>query len=225
MSNETKTMTKPVADTASAKTTTKSSSVVNVRYIAVTGMLSAIAFILMFLDFSVPFMPSFIKLDISELPALVGSFAMGPVCGVLICLIKNLLHLTISTTGGVGELSNFVLGAMFVLPAGLIYRHKKTKKNAVVGSFVGALLMAVFSVVSNYFVVYPFYYNFMPKEAIINAYNAILQVVAPSAELTSILPCLIGFNMPFTFFKGCISVVITLLIYKHISPILKGENR
>ncbi|MCD7709045.1 MAG: ECF transporter S component, partial [Clostridiales bacterium] len=146
-------------------------------------MLSAIAFILMFLEFSVPFMPAFIKMDISELPALIGSFAMGPACGVLICLIKNLLHLTVTSTAGVGELSNFVLGVMFVLPAGLMYRLKKTKKMAVAASLVGAALMAVFSVASNYFVVYPFYYNFMPKETIIAAYNAIIQVVAPSAQL------------------------------------------
>lgn len=218
--NEAKAMARETVRTAPAGARTS----FNVRYIAVTGMLSAIAFILMFLDFSVPFMPPFIKLDISELPALIGSFAMGPVCGVLICLIKNLLHLTISTTGGVGELSNFVLGAMFVLPAGLIYRHKKSKKSAIIGSCVGAVLMALFSVVSNYFVVYPFYYNFMSEEAIIEAYNAILHVVSPNAQLTSILPCLIGFNMPFTLFKGAISVVITLLTYKHISPLLKGER-
>ena len=169
-------------------------------------------------------MPSFIKLDISELPALIGSFAMGPVCGVLVCLIKNLIHLTMSSTGGVGELSNFVLGVAFVLPAGLIYRYKKSKKGAVIGALVGALLMAVFSVVSNYYVVYPFYYNFMPEEAIIGAYNAILQVVSKDAQITGILPCLIGFNMPFTFFKGVISVVITLFTYKHISPLLKGDR-
>ena len=77
---------------------------VNIRYITVTAMLSAVAFILMFLDFSVPFMPAFIKMDLSELPALIGSFAMGPLCGVIICLIKNLLHLMITSTGGVGEL-------------------------------------------------------------------------------------------------------------------------
>lgn len=194
------------------------------RYITVTAMLSAIAVILMFLDFPVPFMPSFIEMDISELPALIGSFAMGPGCGVLICLIKNLLHLTISSTGGIGELSNFVLGTLFVLPAGLIYKHKKNKKNAVIGSVVGAALMAVGSVFSNYFVMYPFYYNFMPEDTIIAAYNAILQVVSPNAEITSILPCLIGFNMPFTFIKGMLSVAITLLVYKHISPILKGRN-
>ena len=83
----------------------------NVRYVTVTAMLSAIAFILMFLDFSVPIMPSFIQMDLSELPALIGSFALGPVCGVVVCLVKNLLHLMITSTGGVGELSNFVLGA------------------------------------------------------------------------------------------------------------------
>ena len=89
----------------------------NVRYLTVTAMLSAVAYILMFLDFSVPFMPAFIKMDLSELPALIGSFAMGPLCGVVVCLIKNVLHLFITTTGGVGELSNFILGVAFVLPA------------------------------------------------------------------------------------------------------------
>lgn len=101
----------------------------SVRYLTVTAMLSAVAFILMFLDFPLPMLiPSFIQLDLSELPALIGSFAMGPACGVLVCLIKNLLHLTISSTGGVGELSNFILGVSFVLPAGLIYKHKRTAR-------------------------------------------------------------------------------------------------
>ena len=84
---------------------------VSMRKLTGTAMLSAIAYVLMFLDFSVPFMPSFIKMDLSELPALIGSFAYGPVAGVIICLIKNVLHLFITTTGGVGELSNFLLGA------------------------------------------------------------------------------------------------------------------
>ena len=127
----------------------------NVRYLTVTAMLTAVAYILMFLDFSVPFMPSFIKMDLSELPALIGAFSMGPLCGVLVCLIKNVLHLFISTTGGVGELSNFLLGAAFVLPAGLIYKHKKSKRNALLGSLLGALIMGLFSVASNYFLVYP----------------------------------------------------------------------
>ncbi len=204
------------------KESTKTGAVkrVNVRYITVTGMLSAIAFILMYFDVKVPFMPNFISLDISELPALIGAFAMGPVSGVIICLIKNLLHLTISSTALVGELSNFILGASFVFTAGMIYKLKKTKKGAVIGSFAGAIVMAVISVFSNYFVVYPFYYNFMSKDSIIAAYQAI----TPNINITNILQCLIGFNMPFTFVKGMISVVITLLIYKHISPLLKGRN-
>lgn len=201
------------------KTMTQTTKAVNVRYLTVTAMLSAVAYILMFLDFSVPFMPGFIKMDLSELPALIGSFSMGPLCGVMICLVKNVLHLFITTTGGVGELSNFILGVAFVLPAGLIYKHKKTRKTALAGSLLGAVIMAVFSVVSNYFLVYPVYYNFMPEDRILAAY----QLILPSMK--SILQCLICFNMPFTFVKGLFSVVITFLVYKHISPILKGRNR
>ena len=146
---------------------------VNVRYMTVTAMLSALAFVLMFVEFSIPIMPSFIKLDISELPALIGSFAMGPVYGVVICLIKNLIHLTVTSTGGVGELSNFILGAAFVFPAGLLYARKKTRKSAVLGSFVGAVIMAVISVISNYFIVYPVCTAFMPMDSIISRYQAI----------------------------------------------------
>lgn len=189
---------------------------VNIRYITVTAMLSAVAFILMFLDFSVPIMPAFIKMDISELPALIGAFSMGPVCGVIVCLVKNLLHLLITTTGGVGELSNFILGAIFVFPAGWIYKRKKTKKRALLGSLCGAVLMAAASVLTNYFIVYPFYTMLMPMDEIIGMYQAIFPPV------NGLLDCLIVFNMPFTFFKGILSAAVTFLLYKHISPVLKG---
>lgn len=206
-----------------AKTTQKKGLAGNVRMMTVTAMLSAIAFILMFVDFSVPFMPSFIKMDISELPALVATFCFGPLSGVIVCLIKNLLHLTITTTGGVGELSNFILGASFVLPAGFIYKYKKNKKTAIIGALVGALVMAFVSFPSNYFVVYPVYYNFMPKEVIIAAYQAILDAAKTGITLNGIGQCLWMFNVPFTFVKGLLSVLITLLIYKPLSPILKGR--
>ncbi|MGN0140670.1 MAG: ECF transporter S component [Roseburia sp.] len=193
---------------------------INVRYLTVTAMLSAIAFVLMLFDFPIAFLiPSFIQMDFSELPALIGSFSMGPVCGVLVCLIKNLLHLTISSTGGVGELSNFILGTAFVLPAGIIYKYRKNRTGALVGSVLGAVIMAVVSVFSNYFFVYPFYYNFMPEETVLEAY----QVILPSMK--NILQCLICFNMPFTFVKGMLCVAITFIIYKRISPILKGTAR
>ncbi len=191
---------------------------VDARKIAVTGMLSAIAFILMFMEFSVPFMPAFIKMDLSELPALLGAFAFGPYCGVLICLIKNLLHLLMTTTGGVGELSNFILGAAFVLPAGLLYRHKKTKGTAALGAFLGCICMALISIPSNYYVVYPVYYNFLSKEAILAAYQAIV----PSVE--TILQSLIFFNAPFNLLKGLLNLLIAMLIYKPLSPVLKGRR-
>ena len=190
----------------------------NARYVAVTGMLSAIGFILMYIEFSVPIMPVFIKMDLSELPALIGSFAYGPLCGVLICLIKNLLHMPVSTTACVGEFANFLLGAVFVGTAGFIYKKKKSKKNAAFAAALGAVLMGLLSIPVNYFITYPFYYNFMPQEAILQAY----QVIIPSMK--SILQCLICFNFPFTTVKGLISVGISLLVYKHLSPILKGKK-
>lgn len=199
--------------------TTTATKRVNVWKMTMTAMLSAIAFLLMFLEFSVPVMPDFIKMDLSELPALIGTFAMGPLSGVTICLIKNLLHLLMSTTGGVGELSNFILGASFVLPAGFIYKRWRGKKSAILGALVGALLMALISIVSNYFIVYPVYYNFLPKETILNAY----QKIFPGVK--NILQSLIIFNAPFTFVKGVFSVLITLIIYKPLSPFLKGNYR
>ena len=206
--------------TATKKTITRTSTAGNnVRKLTVTAMLSAIAFILMFFDFSVPVMPSFIKMDFSELPALIGAFSMGPISGVMICLIKNLIHLFMTSTGGVGELSNFMLGASFVLPAGLVYKKWKNKKSAIVGSLVGAVLMGIISIFSNYFITYPVYYAFMPKEAILAAYQAII----PGVE--SIFQCLVVFNMPFTFVKGLFSVFIAILIYKPLSPIIRGFHK
>ena len=190
----------------------------NSRYVAVTGMLSAIAFILMYIEFSIPIMPVFIKLDLSELPALIGAFAHGPLCGILICLIKNLLHVPFSTTACVGEFANFLLGSVFVGTAGLIYKKKKTKKGAIIASLIGAVLMGLACIPVNYLITYPFYYNFMSEEAVLGAY----QMIVPSME--SILQCLICFNFPFTTVKGLISVAITLLVYKHLSPLLKGKH-
>ncbi len=212
MSNETKAA--GAATTGSTKTGMSS----RVRFITVTAMLSAISFVLMYFEFPIPIMPAFIKFDFSDLPALIGTFAYGPLCGVIICLIKNLLHLMDSNSMLVGELSNFILGAAFVIPAGLIYKFKKTKKSALIGGITGAVFMGVFCVFSNYFIVYPVYYQVaMPEEAILGMYQAIL----PSMK--SILQSLIVFNLPFTVVKGLISVAITMLVYKPLSPILKGR--
>ncbi len=202
--------------------TTISARNVNIRKMTMTGMLSAVAIVLMFFEFSVPLMPGFIKMDLSELPALIGAFAMGPISGIAICLIKNLLHLTMTSTGGIGEISNFILGTAFVLPAGIIYHLRKSRKSALLGSLIGAACMAGVSIISNYFLVYPIYYNIMPMETIINAYRTAASVLSVEITWNTMLPYLVVFNMPFTFVKGILSVLVTFLIYKHISPIIKG---
>ena len=184
-----------------------------------TGILGAISTVLMMLSFSVPFMPSFIKLDFSELPALIASFSMGPLAGVSVCFIKNLVNVTMTTTGGVGELSNFLLGVCLVLPAGLVYKFRKNRLAAFLAALAGSLIMALASLPLNYFVTYPIYMNFMPIEAIVGMYEAIFPGV------NGLFSCLLIFNVPFTFLKGFLVTVLTFVIYKHISPIIKGVKR
>ena len=189
-----------------------------VRKLAVTAVLGAVSAALMFVAFRVPLMPSFIQLDLSELPALIAAFSVGPVSGVAVCLIKNLVHLLVTTTGGVGELSNFLLGAAFVLPAGLVYRFRKDRVGALLGSLAGAALMALASLPSNYFITYPFYAMLMPMEAILDMYRAI------NPNVQTLMDALVWFNIPFTFVKAMLSVGVTFLIYKRISPVLKGKS-
>lgn len=192
------------------------------RSMAGCAMLSAIAFVLMFLDFPLTFpfvlMPSFIKFDFSDLPALIGAYVYGPAFGVLVELIKNLVHLLITKTAGIGELSNFILGAVFAFCAGKIYAIKKTKKNAIIGGIIGSILMGLISIPTNYFVVYPAYYTFMPKEAILSMY----QVILPSVD--SILECLTVFNFPFTAVKGLVCVAISVPLYKPLRKVLKHDG-
>lgn len=188
------------------------------RIIAGCGVLTAAAFVLQYLEIPIPFIPSFIKLDFSDLPELIGAFAYGPVAGIVIALVKNVLHIPFGSSSGVGELANFLLGAVFAGVAGLIYKKNKTMKGALVGGIAGALCMAAVSFPLNLFVVYPVYYNFMPKEVILQAYQAIV----PSMK--SIEQSLLVFNVPFTFIKGIFCVIISMLIYKPLSPLLHGKN-
>lgn len=192
----------------------------NVRKLTGTAMLAAVATVLMYLEFPIPIMPAFIKMDISELPALIAGFAYGPISGIAVCLIKNLIKLPSTSTAAVGELFNFVMGALFVGTASIIYKLKKSRTGAIIGSVVGALVMAVVAVPYNYFVVYPAYvvmYH-MPLEAIIGMYQAI------NPNVDGLLACLLTFNLPFTFFKGMVDAVICFFIYKPLSGILHGRK-
>lgn len=188
------------------------------KYIAVVGIMSALGFVLMLLEFPLPFLiPSFIKFDFSELPALITAFAYGPVSGMIVCLVKNLLHLPFTTSNCIGELSNFILGAIFVGVAGLVYKRAKSRRSALIGTVLGAVIMAVVSIPSNYYIVYPAFsvlYK-LPMEAILGMYKALL----PAAD--NLFKALIIFNLPFNIAKGLVDAAICFLVYKRISPLLK----
>ena len=186
--------------------------------LAVTGMLTALAIVLQYIEFPVPMLvPPFLKMDFSDLPELIAAFVIGPVWGVAVCFLKNLIHIPFGSTGGVGELSNFLLGAVFALTAGLIYQRNKTKKTALLACGLGSLAMAVFSFPINYFIVYPVYSNLWfggNMGLIVDMYKLIL----PFSD--SLEKCLVIFNVPFTLVKAIIVSVITMLIYKPLSRLV-----
>ena len=189
-----------------------------IKRVSLCGILGALGFVLMLLEFPLPFIiPSFIKLDFSEIPALISAFAYGPIYGILVCLIKNLLHLFVTSSAGVGELSNFVLGAIFVGVAGAVYKKIHSRKGALIGSLIGAFIMAVISIFTNYFIVYPAFsvlYG-LPMDAILGMYKALL------SSVNNLFEALVIFNLPFNLGKGILDAAICFLIYKKISPILK----
>jgi len=182
------------------------------------AILGAIAFGIMLIQFPIPIFPAFLKIDLSDIVALVGGFAIGPVSGVAVQLIKVLLHFIIRTsTGGVGELANFIIGASFVFPAAFIYHMKKDKKHALVGVIVGTITMTMAGALANIYILIPFYANIFPIEAIINMGTVI------NENITDVNSLVLYGITPFNIFKGIIISLVTMLIYKKISPILKSK--
>lgn len=201
--------------------TVKQGKKVDARRLVFTALMAAISYLLAeFLEFKIPIMPSFITLDFSDMPAMLASLTMGPVSGVLVCLIKNVIGCMTSHTACVGELSNFILGAALVLPAGIIAHRKKNLSRAVVGCSVGAITSAAFGFASNYFLIYPLFSQIgWSTEAIVGMYQKILPSVNNLAE------CLLIFNVPFTFVKGAIAAVFSLVLYKHLRPVFSSIYR
>lgn len=192
-----------------------------VRGLVEVGMLSALAFVLMMFSFPLPFAPSFYKLDFSELPVIIGAFAIHPFAGVMIELIKMLLNLLIdgSATAGVGEMANFFIGCSFVLPASVIYHHRKNKKNAIIGLGAGVALMAAVGCMLNAWVLLPAYSVAFHME--IDKLVAMGTAVNPS--INSLWTFVLLAVAPFNLLKGMLVSAITVLIYKRISIILKGN--
>ena len=188
------------------------------KYVAKVGVLSAVAAILMLFEIPLWFAPSFYELDLSELPILIGGFALGPLAAVLMELVKNLLNLLMNgtTTAFVGEFANFVTGCAFVLPATLIYKYHKTRKGAIIGLSVGALSLVVVGAVMNYFVLIPTFSSFygLPIDAIVAMGTKV------NGAITDLTTLIVFAVMPFNLLKAAVCSLLTMLLYKRLSKIL-----
>ena len=190
----------------------KKPSIQNVRMLTMTAVLSAIAFVLAFFEFPVPLSPSFARMDLSDLPALIGAFAYGPVSGVLIELVKNALQLLTSSTGGIGDLANFIMGSSFVVAAGLIYKHHKTKKTAILACLIASVIMGVVATVVNYFILLPVFEAFMPLDQLIASFSKFMPFIKTKLDV-------VLFNaFPFNLLKGIGISIVTMLLYKRLTP-------
>ncbi|MDY0235035.1 MAG: ECF transporter S component [Gudongella sp.] len=183
------------------------------------SVLGVIAFVLMFFELPLIFLaPPFIKLDISDLPALLGAFAMGPMAGVIIQLLKNVLNVVIegTTTAGIGELANFIVGSAFAYTAGFIYFKKRTFARAIVGLVAGTIVMTIVISLANYYVMFPFYAKLfgLPIDTLVEMGTSI------NKNIVDMKTMIIYAIVPFNLLKGTILTAITILIYKKVSPIL-----
>ena len=200
-------------------TTQKKTSIQSVRTLTMIAALSAISFILAFFEFPVPLSPSFARMDLSDLPALIGAFAYGPASGVLIELVKNVLRLFTSATGGIGELANFIMESSFAAAAGLIYRSHKTKKTAMLACLAASIVMGIMAAVVNYFLLLPAFEAFMPLDQLIASFEEFIPFIKTKLDV-------VLFNaFPFNLLKGIGISIVTMLLYKRLPPILKGSQK
>ena len=202
-----------------------SEPVFNTRKVAMIGMFSAIAMILHLFDFPLPFAPGFYKLDFSELPILVGTFAFGPAAGVMMEFVKILLKLLTkgTSTAFVGDLANFVIGCSFILPASAIYAFRKNKKSAIFACVTGTLIMTVFGTAFNAIYLLPAFAKLYgtPLEQLL----AMGTAVNPLAKESSIISFVAACVAPLNLIKGASVSIVTLLIYKPLSPVIKSGHK
>ncbi len=202
---------------------TKAGKLLTTRTLTVIAMMSAVATLLMLFEIPLWFAPIFYKLDFSEVPVLVGAFALGPVAGILIELVKVLLNLAFdgSITMGVGEFANFLIGCSLVVPAAFIYKRKKSIKTALQGLVVGTICMTIIGSILNAVLLLPVYAFFM------NATMA--DLVRFGTEINPAIQNLSTFIMlavaPFNLLKGVVVSIVTMLLYKKISVIIKAFTR
>ncbi len=191
----------------------------NTRTLTGISMLSAVAYVLAFFEFPVPLSPVFARMDLSDLPCLIGAFAYGPAAGVLIEVVKNTLGLFSTQTSGVGELANFLIGASFALPAGMIYQFNKTKRTAWIACLTASLIMGIAAAVVNYFILLPLFSRFMPLDQVIASFGSFLPFIKTKLDVV------LYHAFPFNLLKGIAISVVTMFIYKPLSRILKGDKK
>lgn len=193
-----------------------------VRTMAQVGMLSAIAVVLMLFEIPLPFAPAFYEIDFSEVPVLVGCFAMGPAAGVAIEFLKILLNFAINgtATAGVGEIANFLIGCSLVVPAALIYKFKKTRTGAIVGMAAGTVFMMAVGCLLNAFVLLPTYAVAfgMPIDGLVQMGTAV------NSAIDSLTTFVLFAVAPFNLLKGVLVSLLVFLIYKKISPVFKMNH-
>lgn len=191
------------------------------RGITTIGMLGAVAAVLMLFEIPLPFAPSFYEIDLSEVPVLIGTFAMGPIAGAFVELVKIILNFVINgtMTAGVGELANFCLGCAFCVPAGVIYRRRKTRKRAVIGLVTGTAVMTFVGCFINAYIMLPAYAKAfsIPLDTIVSMGSEV------NGSITDLFTFVMFAVVPFNLLKGIMVSAIVLLIYKKISPIIKGH--
>jgi len=196
--------------------------IITTQKIAMVGLFGAISTILMMFEFPVPFAPTFYKLDFSELPVMIITFAFGPVAGILTEFIKILLKVMFrsTTTAFVGELANFCVGASLILPSSIIYIFSKTRKGALLGSIAGTLTMTVFGSLFNALYLLPKFAQMygMDLSALVGMGSAI------NPAVNSIQTFALMIVAPLNLLKGCMISVLTIALYKKFSPILKQGN-
>ena len=195
------------------------STMIRTKDMTKVAMLSVIGFVLMYFQLPLTFVaPPFMKLDISDLPVLMGAFTMGPVYGIIIAGLKNLMHIIFkgTMTAGVGELSNFIISSTFAVVSSYIYRKHRTYKSAVLSMTVGVVAMTILAMISNYFVVFPLYGKVMPMDAIIAMGSAI------TPRIKGLFTMMIYSVLPFNLIKGFTTSAVMMLVYKKISPLFKN---
>lgn len=189
------------------------------RVLVKVGLLSAVAFLLMFIEMPIPgLFPDFLKIDISDMPALIAGLAMGPAAGICVEIVKNFLHTIVATTtGGVGEIANIIVGSAFVVATSVVYRRKKDFKSLVIGFVCGTLAIIAVGSIVNYFFLLPFYGQLMGMDAIISLGKAV------NPNVHNLLTFVIWFIAPFNLIKGVMILILSIPLYKKLERLIK-EN-